>query len=414
MMNQSKEQQQTVERKKDRWYASIDLSMFLLLLYVFLLYTAQDTLLPPAIHSVVMYGFIACVFVKAVVSSHAKIKLSYYSIWYLLLILLSFLSLIWATHQTAGSLYPMFVSFVITFCVVDTLNTAERLEICLRMFVIAADAMGIMLLVTGQVFSSTGERLGQSVTGNANSFSALLMVAAVFSAWFFVFKGKKSDRVFHIVSLGGLLFLMAIAGGRKTILAVVACYILFSFLKNASSTLRMLATIVKIAAVVVAMWFAIMKIPVLYDAIGERFEQLFVVLTGGTSSVHSDSVRELMVKIAIEQWTYRPLLGYGLDTFKYYNRTVTGHFYYAHNNYAELLYDLGLVGFLLYYVFVAYLLVRLLKQLKSSNKMYAGLGIGLILEMLVFDIGGVSYYTVMMQDVFCLAFTCMVHSKANK
>jgi len=418
MMNQSREQKHTVEGEKDRWYASIDLSMFLLLLYVFFLYTSQKTLFPLSIHSAILYSFIVWVFLNAVVNSHGKIKLNYYSIWYLLFMFVSFLSQIWAVQQDLSTLYPMFVSFVITFCMMYTLDTTEKLEICLRMFVIAADTMGIMLLITGQVFSDAGERLGTSVTGNANSFSALLMVAAVFASWLFVFKGKRIDRVFQMASVVWLLFLMGISGGRKTIIAVVACYILFSFLKNASDALRMLVTIIKIAAVMAAMWFALMNIPILYETIGERFEQLFMMLTGGKSGVGSDSLRELMVEMAIEKWTYRPILGYGLDTFKYYNVNVTGHFFYAHNNYAELLYDLGVVGFFIYYAFVAYLLFRLLKQLldPNSNKMYAALGIGIIAEMLVFDIGGISYYTSLIQDVFCLAFICMVHScgKANK
>ena len=109
--------------------------------------------------------------------------------------------------------------------------------------------------------------------------------------------------------------------------------------------------------------------------------------------------------LELDKWQECPLWGHGHDTFKYYNQIVTGHLFYAHNNYAELLYDLGLVGFALYYGYICKLGHSLFK-LNDENREYKVLGIALLIELLIFDIGGVSYYTVMTQIVLCITFLC--------
>ncbi len=65
--------------------------------------------------------------------------------------------------------------------------------------------------------------------------------------------------------------------------------------------------------------------------------------------------------------------------------------YYSHNNYVEMLYDFGLIGFLFYYIFV-YKLYKKLVALPEEHKNYSILGIGILIELLVFDMGGVAYY----------------------
>lgn len=385
------------------WKKSMNMSMLLLCLYIFFLYTAQNTLFPPVIHSIVMYAFVGWTLLN-IIAKRGIINLSYYSIWYLCMIILSFVSFFWAEQQEFSALYIMAVIFIVTFCIMHTVDSLEKLEIILRMFVISAVVMGLMLFATNQVFTDTEERLGEAITGNANSFSALLMIAAVFAAWFFVYKMHILDRIFNFASLLLLLFLMGVSGGRKTIIAVVVCYILFMLSKDFKKTG---INLIKIIIAMIAIWLAVTKIPILYEAIGERFEQLFLMLLGETSEVQSDVLREQLVQIALNRWSSNPLIGYGVDTFKYYNQTVTGHFYYAHNNYAEILYDLGLVGFGLYYGFIVYMTRRLFKS-GSENRMYKILGLGMIIEVLVYDIGGISYYAVIPQILLCIAFCCIV------
>ncbi len=390
------------ENKKSRM---VNVMMFLLILYVFFMYTAQKTLLPTVIHSCVMYLFVGWTFFQTLLVTRGNTMIGSYTKWYFVLIIYSILSYAWASYVVGAALYNMFVSLIITYCFICTIDTKEKLNIVVKTFILSADVMCLMLLFTGQLTAGVdGDRLGQEITGNANSFSALLMMAAVFAAWTFVYNAKGFWRkIIYLGSLGFLLYTMALSGGRKTIVAVVCCFLYFIIFKDIQKSIKTLGNILKAFAVLAIVYFAIMNIPVLYDTIGERFVQLFDMLSGGTSGVQSDNLRSRLVYLALDGWTSRPIAGYGLDTFKYYNQSVTGHFYYAHNNYAELLYDLGVIGFVLYYAFV----VKLTKKLfavKSENHAYKALGIGIIFELLVFDFGGVSYYTVMTQILLCIAF----------
>lgn len=391
----------------------LSVPMGLLILYVLLLFTAQETLLPPRWHSFVMYMFILVTFIVGI----GKRKLNFfvvnkYTIFYLILLLYSFVSTLWGVEMVLGALYVMMVALIITFCIVRTIDSNNKLDLCVRVFVCSGDVMGVMLLWTGQVFNAE-ERLGQSLTGNANSFSALLMVAAVFAAWLFIYKNNKADKVFNMLSLAFLLFLMGMSGGRKTIMAVVVCFIWFMLGKDNMKASTLCRNLFFVVLALVGIYFATMNIPILYETIGERFESLFVLFYGGTSDVTSDSVRKQMIFLAVEQWSYNPIWGYGLDTFKYFNQRTTGHFYYAHNNYAEILYDLGLIGFLIYYGFIFKLLLNL-RKLNQEAKPYKMLGIGLILLVLVYDIGGVGYYTVLIQMIVCLIYLCYsLNAKIN-
>lgn len=399
-------------RTKEKKYGIL---MLLLSLYVFFLYTAQETLLPTRIHSLVMYGFVGCTLAYVLLKNGGKIQVSTYSIWYAALLILCAFSFLWATNMVSGAIYNMAVSLVITFCLITVLETPGKLDTCLRVFVLSADVMGILLIATGQLTGELSEdRLGQEVAGNANAFSALMMVAAVFAVWLLIYKSPKiTDRLFNLASYLFILLMMALSGGRKTVIAVVACTFFFIVFKNGSKLHKVIKNMLIAIAAVALLYNAMMTIPVLYEAIGQRFEGLFDFVGGGTSSVSSDKIREKMIEIGLKKWLDRPLLGYGVDTFKYYNQVATGHFYYAHNNYVELLYDLGLVGFLLYYGYMLKLW-RSLRKSRNRNSEYKMLGMGLILQLLIFDIGGVSYYAVLNQIILCIVFLCCKFSNKSE
>lgn len=95
-------------------------------------------------------------------------------------------------------------------------------------------------------------------------------------------------------------------------------------------------------------------------------------------------------KPAVNKWDRSPIWGYGFDSFKYYNRLMTGHFYYSHNNYIELLYDLGIIGFAIYYWFYWKLFYVAWKGKNSCTPEIRAFVIGIVFSMLggyVFGVG---------------------------
>ena len=393
--------------KNEKFKKVINIQVFLMTLYILLNYIAKNTLLPPILSSISMYVFVAWTLLSTFVFKTSKTQIYKYTLWYVVLMVWSVMSFLWADNLVYGQVYNMAVSLIITFCFINTIDTTEKLDYFAYVYVCASDILCILIFATGQFVTEAegGERLGGNITENANIFSSFLMVSAVFAAWLLIFKGHVLSKIFNGLSLAFILFMMAASGGRKTIIAVLLCLVYFFVTKDRNDVIKSILNIVKAAAIILILYLAVMKIPLLYESVGFRFEQLLSLAEGGTSDVSSDATRKKMIEIGFDAWLKKPIFGYGLDTFKYYNLQITKHFYYAHNNYVELLYDLGIIGFLLYYCFVGKLFINLAK-IRNDKGHYKELGIGLIVESLIFDIGGVSYYTVLIQVVLCFAFIC--------
>lgn len=380
------------------------------------MYIAQKTLLPTILHSVVMFCMIGvvifCMFLKW--SRNISQIITRFTIWYSIFFIFCYLSAFLFKQSDPSILYPMAVSLVISFCFIQTIDTTAKLEVCLNVYIVSAVIMAFLLWQTGQldylhVAALSEARLGTDVTGNANIFTALIMYAEVFAAWLMIYKKKKVSRLIYFLAFILLLFIMVVSGGRKTIIAVIGALSVFLILKN---NRKIIKNVIIVILFIAAIFIAILKIPLLYELIGERFEGLFAFFSGKESTVSSDSTRGQIFLLALKGWSERPLFGHGIDSFKFLNRSVTGHFYYAHNNFAELLYDVGIVGFTLFYS-IFFHIFKKLRRIGDSNRKYKVLGIGLLVELLLFDIGGVSYYLVGNIIILSIAYMCIMFQKVD-
>lgn len=386
------------------------LSFLMLSLYIFLMYNAQETLLPTHLHSAIMYGMIMVIMVSALIKS--KITFSKFTIWYLIFLILCFISAGIYYKSDLDILFDICVSLIISFCVIQVVQTTTQLEALLKVYVFSSLIMSLLLWFTGQLDylllgAISEERLGTEITGNANIFTALFMYSGVFAAWLTMFEQSKFKRMFYLVSFCLIILIMIISGGRKTILAVLGALGIFVMMKEGKSSRKLIRNTIFAILSILAIFIAIFNIPFLYDLIGERFEGLFSMFSGKGSNIGGDDVRKQIFILAIKGWLDNPMFGHGIDSFKFYNQSITGHFYYAHNNFAELLYDIGIIGFVAFY----WIYIHIYKRLKFNSHIpykYHILGYGLIVELLVFDIGGVSYYLVGNIIILSIAYLCTI------
>ncbi len=114
----------------------------------------------------------------------------------------------------------------------------------------------------------------------------------------------------------------------------------------------------------------------------ERIGFIFASLSG-SGVEHSADERMEFIVIALNTFYENPFFGTGMDTARAYLGV------YAHNNFAELLADSGIIGTTLYYLiyislgYKAYFVKD--KWIKSYLIMF-------VLSLLAYDLGGVSYY----------------------
>lgn len=124
----------------------------------------------------------------------------------------------------------------------------------------------------------------------------------------------------------------------------------------------------------------------LYNVIGERLERGINFLTGGLGAVdQSDVERAFYREYAMQMFADKPIVGYGFNGFYAQMKAINySHPAYAHCNELELLADLGIVGFCIYYSLHIYLLAGFARNLKKS-RLECILGITFIVVIVVTD-----------------------------
>jgi O-antigen ligase len=223
---------------------------------------------------------------------------------------------------------------------------------------------------------------------------------------------KKGVKFISFIALLVIYLGMFLSGGRKyVIMPLIFLYILMMHKGSKKGRLKIIGSTFIIAIAALVVYFLIMKVPFFYNVIGVRFEGFFEFLGDNRGKADSSTLlRYQMIDAAWEKWLERPLFGYGFDSFKYYNEQfVTGHRYYSHNNFLELLYNQGIVGFAIYYSFYVYLVIKAWRL--KNNFLYRGFIIGAVAAWLLFEYYGITYSTTPTQIMLFFCFNLINQSK---
>ena len=161
---------------------------------------------------------------------------------------------------------------------------------------------------------------------------------------------------------------------------------------------------------IVILYVAIINIPILYNMVGNRIESMIAMLLGNTSGADSSSViRFRLISWGMEWYKKKPLLGYGIDNYRAVLMVYHPDYpssYYAHNNYVELLVDVGIIGLIMYYWNYILMFIR---GIKYRNKItnYEILFLGMLVALMVNEYGLVSYYNKYIQILLLIIWIIM-------
>lgn len=305
------------------------------------------------------------------------------------------------------------------FCSVISKYPDNGLDKCTEVFYVLVDAMCVLLyclpkrktnlffwafLISGAVifciqmsnFSASAvtsganrilNRVSLTETENPN-LTALKLYMAFISGSYLIYFQKKYSKITLVLSIISAIG-MVLTGSRKTfIISVVVIALLF--INGRKRYLKM--ALLVIGATVA--YDVAMNNPVVYNIIGWRLAAI-----GGTDE--SSMERARLLHDAINTGLNNPIFGVGLHNSMFY--TTIGK--YAHNNFAEIFADLGLIGFSIFYSLYILYGYRVVRFAKEKIRRY---WLVFILGFLAIDYGQVSYNlftSIVPMVILCIEFT---------
>lgn len=249
--------------------------------------------------------------------------------------------------------------------------------------------------------ASDKNRIGTTVGYHPNALGHLCSVCAVL--WLYKFRKGGKWRLCCLVPITAFIVVLLFTKSRLSILVVAACIAAY-YVLSSRSALKRLGIVVAIVVVLAVAGWALLSIPALYELAGFRFAAMFG-LTGSVDA--STTTRGDMTRIAFELFSRNPVTGVGFANYAvhYYYEYSGWAMTYAHNNYAELLADLGVIGTASYYAVPAWCLATLIKYRRSAmNHELHFVLLALVICLLVSDYASISYTNDFIQIFWAVAF----------
>lgn len=359
---------------------------FTFLLNMIVMFAFYDVKNAGPVAAILMFAA-ACIL--SVEKSRSSMVIPYISIWYFLLIVYGVLSGLWAQFFTTYSL-----SFTTKLIIIWMMSTSiaiyvdDMVDLDRIMSLFVAGSLIIVLLECTAV-PAYGWQLGSVGSyfsgNNPNDLTIWMDFAAAIAFYRAYVKGKKPMYILVVI----FVVFCAFSSSRKGLMAAIAgpmMIVLLSFRKRGYA-LRLLAAVIMAALIALL----VMENETLYGVIGKRFDTMFDFLKGEGED-GSIAVRQYFISVAKEMFQESPLIGKGMGNFALIldSRYAMGKFY-SHNNYWQLLSELGLIGCMLYYSMYVFCLIKLLKYYFADGRKASVLFITAIIMMAVLDTGIISY-----------------------
>lgn len=307
-----------------------------------------------------------------------------YLVRYFLFIVCCLSSIIWSINDVTWLAINLSViqCVMVSVAIVYYEQRAGAVKNVLAAIMIAAVVLCVRLMISVPRSAWGTERVGQYI-GYGNVGVDYVLATASVIAFFQAY--KKKSLLFSVITFL-CVAVSALTGAKKGILifAIGAAVVL---IKASRNPLKMIRNILFVILGTVGVWYAIMYIDVLYQAVGSRFVSAIGQLVGTTLD-KSTRDRNLLMQWGMETFWEHPIVGVGIDAFKYAD--INQIHYYAHNNYIELLADLGIIGALVYY-FPLFKDTIKYSKVKYKNLSLELLGLAMLVSLLFSDFASVSY-----------------------
>lgn len=280
--------------------------------------------------------------------------------------------LVWCIASNLWSIAPD-VSFISTFTMVQLTVyglilyeflrysgiTTDKLILALGVGVLAMGIYSLFYYGVGDFFESiiSGRRIGFEIN-QENTFSTFACLGSL--SWFGLYINEhKTKYIFFLLFSVILIFA---GGSRGALLSFFSCFVISII--NVRGIKRNFSYLILSLALSVPLIYFIEQNSTSFDVI-QRLSYFLNIFSITGNVDNSALLRINMITFGIEKFFENPIFGFGLNCFSQLLLGYLGFSTYSHNNFIEMLCDLGLVGFVLYYS-IYYLVWRERNKLNTT------------------------------------------------
>lgn len=368
-------------------------------LYILLAIGFEDS----ALHVIPNALYVIIVFLGLMRGCLTK-KLDGYKICLFTFAIITFLSYIWSWDRDITVLeckrQIIYILFIYAFTYFMTFSCS--MDNLIRWYIATGLIVSIYLISQSGIAGLIRQIISSVRVTNdyfqVNEVGGLMSTVIVMSIFMYLEKRKK-HYLFYLIPMA----LILLAGESKRAFLMLAVSIVIMFLirsRNVSFEKKILLLLLFVVAGYGVMY--IFQNASMFSGISSRFSDFFNLFQ---SNKYADDTRIKIYMSGIESIKESPWFGKGAGCSHYATLNAVGRKTYLHNNYLEILVNLGIVGFIAYYGMYAYLIIRLIR-IHNTNK-YGELMLIVMISQLISDIAITSYYSKVTYILMAMAYAVL-------
>ena len=336
----------------------------------------------------------------------SKVVIPYNTAWYIAFTAFAAISCLWSMFINAymASYFLRMVVIIASITSVSIyVDKPEDLEKLIKLFILSITIIVAMEFSVVPIDQWREGMMGSHFSGaNANGVAFLAFCAELMAFYELFSKGKKRYAILVFI----FVVFVVLSGSRKALFAAIAGPLMFVFLSIYKKNYFFnIILVLGLAAIVL---FMMMEDENAYNAIGRRFESMFNFWFENRSHKVDNSLymRSYYIQLAQEMFAEAPIIGKGMGNFaRIIDEVYELQGVYSHNNYWQILSELGIVGFFIYYSMYAYIIVKLIKNAFVHKSRISLLFLTFMILLVMIETGLVTYNSKMPHIVIAIAYT---------
>lgn len=319
------------------------------------------------------------------------IILNKFILFYFLFVVTSAFSLFWAINFDFAFTYvSRLVIVLINLIIVYTLFKEFKIQNAILFGILLGSFFNYMIAfdvihVSYEIHEVTGRFTGSVM--NSNKLGKVMLLSIFSSLLLNLFYQNKLLYYYNYLNILLASYVIFLTVSKKNIL-LLALLLFFAIpWKNFDINKILRVTIVFLILILLiysnySLFIDIDNINNIFELLQKRMMGLQAMLEGSEGD-NSSEERLFFIKEGLLVFTDNPIFGIGINNF----RELFGK--YAHNNYIELLVDVGIVGFVFFYSTYVLILTKIKKMEKIEAKKFLFL---IVFSLLLMEMATVSYF----------------------